>query len=263
MPFRTADHSTSLVFAEGSSWVSRIPCVIDAFQPENNSPLSQPEIQSQPELQSQTAPKQSPFLQPQPSSMRASDSDRQLVIDVLNVAFTEGRLDPVEHQERLEVALAARTFGELESLTSDLVLAPQNTGEPVYRPQPARETQPAVSMSNFVVSIFAGVERKGRWTVKESLNCLVTFGGADIDMREAVFEEKRCVVNVLCMFGGLNILVPEGVGVEFQVVPIFGGAGTKTLAPAQPGYPTVVVRGLVTFGGVSVGHTTDAEDKEK
>lgn len=52
--------------------------------------------------------------------MRAADTDRERVAEQLRSAHTEGRLDLAEYDERVQQAWMARTYGELESLTSDL-----------------------------------------------------------------------------------------------------------------------------------------------
>ena len=52
--------------------------------------------------------------------MRAADSDRAAVADRLRVALDEGRLDLHEYDERLQRAYAARTYGDLEVLLTDL-----------------------------------------------------------------------------------------------------------------------------------------------
>ncbi|MGN9837202.1 DUF1707 SHOCT-like domain-containing protein [Nonomuraea sp. H19] len=41
-------------------------------------------------------------------ALRASDEDRDRVTEVLRVAVADGRLDPVEFDERLDAALSAR-----------------------------------------------------------------------------------------------------------------------------------------------------------
>ena len=52
--------------------------------------------------------------------MRAADADRQAVADRLKTALDEGRLDLHEYDERLQQAYAARTYGDLHPLLSDL-----------------------------------------------------------------------------------------------------------------------------------------------
>jgi hypothetical protein len=55
-----------------------------------------------------------------PDSMRASDQERDAVVEHLQSAFVEGRLDVTEYQSRLDAAMSARTLGELRQLTTDL-----------------------------------------------------------------------------------------------------------------------------------------------
>ncbi|MGH3646879.1 MAG: DUF1707 SHOCT-like domain-containing protein [Micromonosporaceae bacterium] len=54
------------------------------------------------------------------SDLRAGDADRQKVADRLKQAVDEGRLGLDEYDERLGAAYAAKTYGELEALTTDL-----------------------------------------------------------------------------------------------------------------------------------------------
>lgn len=59
-------------------------------------------------------------MMPARAALRASDDDREQVAERLRKAAVEGRLDTDELEERLELALAARTYGQLEPLLHDL-----------------------------------------------------------------------------------------------------------------------------------------------
>ncbi|MDP9799157.1 signal recognition particle GTPase [Catenuloplanes nepalensis] len=52
--------------------------------------------------------------------MRAADGDREAVAERLRAALNEGRLDLAEFDERLGRAYAAKTYGDLDGLLSDL-----------------------------------------------------------------------------------------------------------------------------------------------
>ncbi|HXR29268.1 MAG TPA: DUF1707 domain-containing protein [Solirubrobacteraceae bacterium] len=54
------------------------------------------------------------------AALRASDSDREHVAERLREAATEGRLLTEELEQRLEVALSARTYGQLNAVLHDL-----------------------------------------------------------------------------------------------------------------------------------------------
>jgi len=56
--------------------------------------------------------------------IRASDQERQSVVDVLRDAFTDGRLTLDEFEERMSAAYAAKTWADLRLLTGDLPVEP-------------------------------------------------------------------------------------------------------------------------------------------
>jgi hypothetical protein len=58
---------------------------------------------------------------PEFAPMRASDADRDIVLRTLADAYAEGRLDPVEYDERADAVTSAKTLGELPVVLGDLV----------------------------------------------------------------------------------------------------------------------------------------------
>jgi hypothetical protein len=55
--------------------------------------------------------------------MRACDADRDRVVEFLNVAYSEGRLSRDEYDDRLDSALSACTFADLDQIVTDLPAA--------------------------------------------------------------------------------------------------------------------------------------------
>jgi len=55
--------------------------------------------------------------------LRASDADRDRVVELLNLAYSEGQLSKDEYDTRLDSAMSARTFADLDSLVTDLPAA--------------------------------------------------------------------------------------------------------------------------------------------
>jgi hypothetical protein len=72
--------------------------------------------------------------------IRASDSDRENVVEILREAYSTGRLTMTEFDERTTEAFAARTWGELRKLTADL---PQQAKLELTHPDPGRSTEPS------------------------------------------------------------------------------------------------------------------------
>ena len=64
---------------------------------------------------------------------RASDADRDRGVEYLNTAYSEGRLPKDEYDARLEKALSARTYADLDQLVADLPAARPPMATPVAR----------------------------------------------------------------------------------------------------------------------------------
>jgi len=72
------------------------------------------------------------------SHLRAADTDRSAVADVLGASLSTGRLSVEEYDERLGRAWSARTYGELAELTTDLPPVPARPADgPAARPAAA------------------------------------------------------------------------------------------------------------------------------
>ncbi len=79
--------------------------------------------------------------------IRASDKERDSVVDVLRDAYTDGRITLEEFEERTSAAYASKTWTDLRVLTSDLpvepVLGADLPQRPPY-PRPVAQVVPAV-----------------------------------------------------------------------------------------------------------------------
>ncbi|GAA2621528.1 DUF1707 SHOCT-like domain-containing protein [Streptomyces vastus] len=193
--------------------------------------------------------------------LRASDTDRERVAEVLRDALAEGRLDMEEFEERLDATYKARTYGDLAPITRDLPAAGVTPPSPVSMvKQPAEGSGDWASRivggegsSQWGVAIMSGFERKGRWTVPKRFNSFVFWGGGVVDLREADFADREVVVNCVAIMGGLDVIVPPGVEVVVRGIGIMGGFDQREEGVrGDPGAPRVIVTGFAFWGGVGV-----------
>jgi Domain of unknown function (DUF4190)/Domain of unknown function (DUF1707) len=76
---------------------------------------------------------QSRYAQP---GMLCAQADRDRTMDVLKSAYTEGRLNKTEFDERSVRVLSARTYGDLHALVADLPTGPGGPNLPAPYPGP-------------------------------------------------------------------------------------------------------------------------------
>jgi hypothetical protein len=169
--------------------------------------------------------------------LRVSDDDREATVAQLRAAGGEGRLTLEELAERVELADAARTRGELDALTADLPYA-----------APAIERKER----GWIVAIMGGAERKGRWRPARNTNVVTVMGGAELDLREAELADGVTITAVTVM-GGVGIAVPDGVSVELGGFAVLGAnGGPRDHVPPLPNAPIVRVRAFSLMGGLDV-----------
>ncbi|KOU16193.1 hypothetical protein ADK52_34170 [Streptomyces sp. WM6372] len=197
--------------------------------------------------------------------LRASDADRDLVVERLRDAVAEGRIDMEEFEERLEAAYTSKTYAELEPLTRDL---PAPGG---HHPMPLAGSAPAPvpadgswasriggggvpASASAAVAVMSSFQRKGTWTVPPRLDAVAFWGSGELDLREANFAEREVVINCIAIMGGIQITVPPGVEVDVRGFGFMGAFDQRgdTSGPVAPGAPRVVVTGLAFWGGVEV-----------
>jgi hypothetical protein len=199
----------------------------------------------------------------QPEHIRASDADRDKVAELLRDALAEGRLNPVEHEERLDTLYKAKTIGELAPITSDLpgpgAAAPyaytdnSAVGGMEILGSEARDLAGQSKGSENLVAVFGGCERRGRWLVEPRTNVSVLCGGVELDLREAVLSQHEVTIQLAVIMGGVDITVPHGVRVINNTSAILGGTdlhGTDQVT--DPNAPVVRLTGTCMLGGVDV-----------
>lgn len=79
--------------------------------------------------------------------IRASDRERDSVVDVLREAYTDGRITLEEFEDRTSAAYASKTWTDLRELTSDLPVEPvlgADLPQLPPHPQPVAQVVPAV-----------------------------------------------------------------------------------------------------------------------
>ena len=179
-------------------------------------------------------------------AIRASDRERDAVLQRVQEAFAEGRLDDTEFDERMRAALTARTHADLDVLLTDLPAATATAG-----------TAPAIAgrgPGRFAIALKSSVRRAGRWRVPERYTTVVYKGGGWLDLRAAELSGPVTTLVAVAYKSRVTILVPPGVRVEMTGFGVTQGLSDEE----DPGYrlpvdaPVIHVRGIAYKGTVEI-----------
>jgi hypothetical protein len=87
------------------------------------------------------------------------------------------------------------------------------------------------------------------------------FGGAIVDLRQATLDPAGASIDARAAWGGANIVVPPGWRVRMTTRALFGGGGNNVSDQSlPPDAPTLDVRGLALYGGISVTGRPPADE---
>ncbi|WP_406313416.1 DUF1707 domain-containing protein [Streptosporangium sp. NBC_01639] len=185
----------------------------------------------------------------EPDAIRASDAEREAVVERLRVASVEGRLTLGELTERTEAAYTAVTQAELAVITSDLPGVGQ-AHAPAYAPAP--ETRDGRARRWFV-AVMGDSKRRGKWRIDQGIGAVAVMGDVLLDLREA--EVRTGVVDIVAtaVMGDVKIIVPDGVDVDLEGIAIMGDKKVQVLeAPPGANVPLIRVKAYVLMGDVKV-----------
>ncbi|GAA4585936.1 DUF1707 domain-containing protein [Planotetraspora phitsanulokensis] len=168
--------------------------------------------------------------------VRASDADRDRVVQRLQRAFTEGRLTSEEMDERLESALTAASHGDLMAAVDGL---PDELMDDVVE----------------LRSTGGSVKRAGEWRVPRLLRVDSTYGGVKLDLSEAVIEHPEIEIQLHVRHGSATILLPPGATADAnEALSEWGSVTCKVPGRRRPGRLHVRIIGELTYGSLKVRH---------
>ena len=131
-------------------------------------------------------------------NIRASHADRDRVVDALRTAAGDGRLTAEELDSRLEIALSARTVGELAALTEDLPAIPTAQGHDLL-----------------TVEQHGGkYVREGRWQVPARIELRTQLCRVTLDFTQAVITSSLLKIETDMVHGKLFLVTTPGIVID-------------------------------------------------
>jgi predicted membrane protein len=122
----------------------------------------------------------------------------------------------------------------------------------------ASGSTPAEDLPNTLSSVvvFGGTERTITSRSFRGGKAVAVLGGIELDFRDADIDGDEAQLEINCLFGGVEIRVPETWHVHSRGFPVFGGYTDKsrstTVEGAAAKKKTLVITGVVLFGGIEI-----------
>lgn len=194
--------------------------------------------------------------------LRVGHAERDAVATILQEAAADGRLGMEELDERLEAALQARTYADLDPLVQDLGVELAWNGKtaahPVHQgpPAPGYSRQDPLRLEGGVSS----EKREGAWVVPPFLRISSGAGSVRLNCLRATAAAPAVEVEVVAGVGSVLIIVPEGWAAnDDRLGKSFGSKTIKVLRDPAPGQPLLVLFGSVGMGSFKVRYGSDRE----
>lgn len=177
--------------------------------------------------------------QPHPAP-RASDRDREDVVERLREAAADGRLEMAEFHERMTLAYAARTKPELAPLLADL----QETSGAYAAPLPA---PPA----DRIAGMLSSTQRRGTWAVPQHIDVNLFMASACLDLTGTAIPD-HIEIDLGLVLSSVEVIVPAGVHVRTDTVRNLLSSVSDRSRGTYPPAASVHLRGHATLSSVTV-----------
>ena len=161
--------------------------------------------------------------------LRASYADRDQVVEMLRVAAGDGRLTAAELDERVEAALTARTYHDLEQLTADLPAVPGAPGAP------GQEAKDVIRIDRKGTN----ARRDGDWVVPRRMEIRAVGCTVTLDFTAAVITQPTLEIEAEVRGGNLILVTRPGIEVDTDDMAMTGGT-VKVRPHAGPKAPVIL-----------------------
>jgi uncharacterized protein DUF1707 len=178
------------------------------------------------------------------SELRASHEDRDRVVELLRVSAGDGRLTADELDERLELAMTARTYGELAKLVADLPADGSVASAPALPAPRAKDVVRIDTGSGHAV-------RNGRWILPQRIEARVRSGHLKLDFTQAVITQPSLQLDAEVRSGHVILITKPGIVVDTDDVVVRSGH-VRVRAPWGLDVPEVLR--IEVTGKVGSGH---------
>ncbi|MBD1582295.1 DUF1707 SHOCT-like domain-containing protein [Pseudoalteromonas sp. S16_S37] len=206
---------------------------------------------------------------PVPVSDRPIDAVREEVIDQLILNYSHGEISADAFERRLDNAYSTNNAEQLQALSADLPLQ----SDPRYHSEKQARMQPKYTASSDhpdtldITSILSSDQRSGEWIVPKHIKLNNYLGSIELDFRNAVFTHPEVTIEVNCIGGSDEIIVPENIDVITSTTNILGHVSNNRAGLSSNTFntqrPKLYIRGKVILGSIEISVKKTMQEKVK
>ncbi|WP_371664734.1 DUF1707 domain-containing protein [Streptomyces sp. NBC_00280] len=173
---------------------------------------------------------------PEDSPPLMGEEDREMAVQRLQEAYTEGLISHEELDERLHQVLTAEVHRELVSALGSL---------PAEHPD----------TTSTIAAASGRIQRRGAWRVPRILKVESAYGRVRLDLSRAVIEHPVVDIELQLGTGGARITVPRDAVVDVEGLRTeWKDLRYKTPRRSRPGGPTIRISGAMGYGRLRIRH---------
>lgn len=132
-----------------------------------------------------------------------------------------------------------------------------NWNDPLHQQNPDPAAGNYAGENDFIdaVNVFAGSKRQVYSKDLKGGDIVSVFGGCDLDLTQADFQDN-VTIDIVAIFGGVKLIIPPKWVVKSEVSAIFGGMEDKrnVIPVTDEPFKILTIKGVALFGGVSISN---------
>jgi hypothetical protein len=167
-----------------------------------------------------------PSWSPLPSSPvdRPPEEPRERAMRLLTDAYAYDVIDEAEFERRLAQLSAATSPRAIDALVADLDTSAAGARGITPTPEEGR-----------ILAIMSDTKRRGPWRVPRQLSVVAIMSSVRIDLRNAAVPDG-CRIDVHAFMANVSIIVPPGLAVECDAMPIMASVCNHAAGADAEGY---------------------------
>lgn len=192
---------------------------------------------------------------PPAANIRVGHRERDAVVAALQEAAGDGRLSMAELDDRLDAALQAKTYADLDVLVADLSIELPSRALTSALPQAQRPPSAGYSRED-PLRLDGGMsseKRGGVWTVPPFLLINQGLGSVKLNCLEATPAAQLIEIEVIGGAGSIVLVLPEGWAVDAdRLSKSWGSKSVDVPREPAPGKPLLLIYGALGLGSFKV-----------